>query len=101
MSVLNQISENIDKADGGQNEIWHLARACSGLLSVVTNQQVQIDALRAELAEFKAQVTAAVPSAGSLKLCFCGKVKLASQPCCADCHHHGQLADLETAKWLG
>lgn len=47
-AVLKDVESNINVADGGQNEVWHLTRACSGLVIVARAQQVQIDTLRLE-----------------------------------------------------
>ena len=89
-----------DIARGSDGRSIYVTWTERALLDMIESQQVQIDALKFELAAFRGRVTAAVPSTGSPNLCWCGKSKPADRACCADCHHRGELSDLQTSEWL-
>ena len=55
-NIFNAISNNIDKADKGENEIWHLTRACSGLFMIAKAQQASLARQTNRIAALEAQV---------------------------------------------
>jgi len=64
--ILEAIDDNLNKADGGENEIWHLIRACSGLAMVVKTQQAEIATLKAQVERLAARVGPVVADGSNL-----------------------------------